>query len=105
MSESMTDIIPAVPREELCALQTVISKLEDHLKTTNVKLFNFRKLIRTESNIKSRNIYLSKVYSMVKEQHTIQRILENYQTKLKDLEARNKQVEPGAPYIVRTPPI
>ncbi|XP_030570848.1 uncharacterized protein LOC115769944 [Drosophila novamexicana] len=95
MSESMTDIIPAVPREELCALQTVISKLEDHLKTTNVKLFNFRKLIRTESNIKSRNIYLSKVYSMVKEQHTIQRILENYQTKLKDLEARNKQKSDG----------
>ncbi|XP_023169830.2 uncharacterized protein LOC111598696 [Drosophila hydei] len=90
MSKFSFDIIPAVPRGDLIGLQTVISKLEDHLKSTNEKLGNFRKLIRTESNIKSREIYLNKVHAMVKEQHTIQSLLENYKTKLKKLESLKK---------------
>lgn len=95
MSKFSFDIIPAVPRGDLIGLQTVISKLEDHLKSTNEKLGNFRKLIRTESNIKSREIYLNKVHAMVKEQHTIQSLLENYKTKLKKLESLKKLVRTG----------
>lgn len=92
MSKLTFDIIPAAPRGDIIGLQTVISKLDDHLRSTNEKLGNLRKLIRTETNIKSRDIYLNKVCDMVKEQHRIKSILHNYRSKLKKLESIKKLV-------------
>ncbi|XP_017864215.1 PREDICTED: uncharacterized protein LOC108614555 isoform X2 [Drosophila arizonae] len=90
MSNATIHIVPAAPRGDIIRLQNIISKIEDDLRTTNEKLGNLRQLIRTESNIKSRDIYLNKVCDMVKEQHRIRSILQSHRSKLKRLESKKK---------------
>ncbi|KRG05947.1 uncharacterized protein LOC6581866 isoform X2 [Drosophila mojavensis] len=90
MSNATLHIVPAAPRGDIIRLQNIISKIEDDLRSTNEKLGNLRQLIRTESNIKSRDIYLNKVCDMVKEQHRIRSILHSHRSKLKRLESKKK---------------
>lgn len=75
--------------EDLSKLRTVVSKLADHLKNTNEKLANVRQQIRMETNRKLRESYLKKSHTMVWEQQTIRRILDDYKRKINALLAND----------------
>ncbi|XP_034482016.1 uncharacterized protein LOC117787573 isoform X2 [Drosophila innubila] len=75
-------IIESQKGEDLTKLRMVVSKLDDHLKDTNEKLANLRHKIKMEANPNLRETFLKKSHTMVWEQQTIRRILEDYKRKL-----------------------
>jgi len=73
--------------EDLTKLKKVVLKLENHLKHTNEGLASLRHQLRQVSNPKLRQIYLMQTHTMVWEQQTIRKILEDYKKKLVDCSA------------------
>jgi len=67
--------------EDLTKLKKVVLKLENHLKHTNEGLVSLRHQLRKVTNAKLRQKYLMQTHTMVWEQQTIRKILEDYKAK------------------------
>ncbi|XP_062129422.1 uncharacterized protein LOC133841137 isoform X1 [Drosophila sulfurigaster albostrigata] len=75
---------------DLSQLRNTVALLAKHLKSLNERLATLRHSIRIVSSSKIKERYLKRTHSLVWEQQTIQRIVDEYRKKLNDLLAHEE---------------